>query len=168
MLLYLPFRSAGALPLGAVPNVVAFIRFNGPLFKGLLLLLSPQVAAGVAVLAGLALAGWMRFTRPAEDPAAWAWPMAVSLAAAPVIYPWYLLYFTPFLFGAATLPLVAWTYTVLPVYVVWYLSKFGHRWFVPTPVLWIEFGTILAVAAAQAWGARRQPQATSSAPRRPM
>jgi alpha-1,6-mannosyltransferase len=149
VLLYLPFRSAGALPLGAVPNVVAFIRFNGPLFKGLLWLVSPQGAAAIAVLAGFAVAVWMRFTRPAEDPAAWAWPMAVSLSAAPVIYPWYLLYFTPFLFSAATVPLVAWTYTALPVYLVWYLSKSGHRWFVPTPVLWIEFGTVLAVLAVQ-------------------
>jgi hypothetical protein len=149
VLLYLPFRSAGAVPLGAVPNVVAFIRFNGPLFKGLLQLVSPPAAAAIAVMAGFALAAWMRFTRPAEDPAAWAWPMALSLAAAPVIYPWYLLYFTPFLFTPGTLPLVAWTYTALPVYVVWYLSAFGHRWFVPTPVLWIEFGTILAVLAIQ-------------------
>jgi hypothetical protein len=143
-LLYLPFRSAGTLPLGAVPNVVAFIRFNGPLFKGLAALLTPQGAAAVAVLAGLAVAAWMRFRRPADDPAAWAWPMAVSLAAAPVIYPWYLLYFTPFLFTAATLPLVVWTYTALPVYIVWYLSKYGHRWFVPVPVLWLEFGVVIA------------------------
>jgi hypothetical protein len=155
-LLYLPFRSAGALPLGAVPNVVAFIRFNGPLFKGLLWMLSPQGAAAVAVLAGLAVAAWMRFTRPAGDPAAWAWPMAVSLSAAPVIYPWYLLYFTPFLFSAATVPLIAWTYTALPIYVVWYLSKFGHRWFVPTPVLWIEFGTVLAVCVIQIISSVRQ------------
>ena len=149
-LLYVPFRSAGTLPLGAVPNVVAFIRFNGPLFKGLAALLTPQGAAAVAVLAGLAVATWMRFTRAADDPAAWAWPMAVSLAAAPVIYPWYLLYFTPFLFSAATLPLVAWTYTALPVYVVWYMSKHGHRWFVPAPVMWIEFGVIVIVMAVQA------------------
>ena len=145
--LYLPFRSAGALPLGAVPNVVAFIRFNGPLFKLLAALLTPQGAAAAAVAAGLAVAAWMRFRRGADDPAAWAWPMAVSLAAAPVIYPWYLLYFTPFLFSASTLPLVAWTYSALPVYVVWYLSKFGHRWFVPTPVLWLEFGVVIAVIA---------------------
>jgi hypothetical protein len=156
-LLYLPFRSAGTLPLGAVPNVVAFIRFNGPLFKGLAALFTPQGAAAVAVLSGLALAAWMRFTRPADDPAAWAWPMAVSLAAAPVIYPWYLLYVTPFLFTPGTVALVAWTYTALPVYVVWYLSKFGHRWFVPVPVLWIEFGVVLAVLAAQTWLARSTP-----------
>jgi hypothetical protein len=30
----LPFRSASASPAGRGPNVVAFIRFNGPLFKG--------------------------------------------------------------------------------------------------------------------------------------
>jgi hypothetical protein len=143
-LLYLPFRSAGTLPLGAVPNVVAFIRFNGPLFKGLAWLVTPQGAAAAAVLGGLAVAAWMRLTRKADDPAAWAWPMAVSLAAAPVIYPWYLLYFTPFLFTVATLPLIVWTYSVLLVYIVWYLSKLGHRWFVPVPVLWIEFAAVVA------------------------
>jgi hypothetical protein len=157
-LLYFPFRSAGAVPLGAVPNVVAFIRFNGPLFKWLAALTTPQVAAALAVLAGLAVAAWMRFTRPATDPAAWAWPMAVSLAAAPVIYPWYLLYYTPFLFSAATVPLVAWTYTALPVYVVWYLSKFGHRWFVPAPVEWIEFGVVIAALAISSVLRRRQPR----------
>ena len=143
--LYFPFRSAGTLPLGAVPNVVAFIRFNGPVFKALAEALTPQGAAAVALLAGLAVAAWMRVTRSADDPAAWAWPMAVSLAAAPVIYPWYLLYFTPFLFARATLSLVAWTYSVLPVYVVWHLSRLGHRWIVPSWVMWIEFGVVLTV-----------------------
>ena len=143
--LYFPFRSAGLLPLGAVPNVVAFIRFNGPVFKALAAAFTPQGAAVVALLGGLGVATWMRFRRDAGDPAAWAWPMAVSLAAAPVIYPWYLLYFTPFLFTRATLPLVAWTYSVIPVYIVWYLSKRGHRWFVPWPVVAVEFAVVLAV-----------------------
>lgn len=156
-LLYLPFRSAGALPLGAVPNVVAFIRFNGPVFKWLASWLTPQGAAAVAVLAGFAVAVWMRFTRAADDPAAWAWPMAVSLAAAPVIYQWYLLYFTPFLFVVDTIPLVVWTYSVLPVYLVWYLSKRGHRWFVPAPVLWLEFGAVIA-AAIVIFSTRRRPR----------
>lgn len=145
--LYLPFSSAGAVPLGAVPNVVAFIRFNGPLFKALAALTTPQGAAGIAVLSGLAVAAWMRWRRPVDDPAAWAWPMAVALACAPVIYPWYLLYFTPFLFTPATLPLIVWTYTAIPVYIVWELSKHGHRWFVPTPVMWLEFGAVLAAMA---------------------
>jgi hypothetical protein len=143
--LYYPFRSAGALPLGAVPNVVEFIRFNGPLFRWLAALRDPRFAAGVALTAGLLVAAWMRFRRPADDPAAWAWPMAVSLAAAPVIYPWYLLYFTPFLFTISTAPLIAWTFTALPVYTVWYLSKFGFRWRVPMEILWVEYGLVLVV-----------------------
>jgi alpha-1,6-mannosyltransferase len=145
--LYFPFRSAGTLSLGAVPNVVAFIRFNGPLFRALARTLTPQGAAAFAVLAGLAVATWMRFTRSAGDPAAWGWPMAVSLAAAPVIYPWYLLYFTPFLFTGAALPLIAWTYSALPVYVVWHLARQGYRWIVPARVLWYEFGVVLAAVA---------------------
>jgi alpha-1,6-mannosyltransferase len=143
--LYLPFSSAGLLPLGAVPNVVAFIRFNGPLFKFLAAQFTPQGAAAIAVLAGLAVAAWMRWRTTADDPAAWAWPMAVSLAAAPVIYPWYLLYFTPFLFTRAAIPLIVWTYSTLPVYLVWHLSRDGYRWIVPTRVLWFEFGGVLAV-----------------------
>lgn len=146
--LYVPFSSAGLLPLGAVPNVVAFIRFNGPLFKFLAAQFTPQSAAAVAVLAGLAVAAWMRWRTTAADPAAWAWPMAISLAAAPVIYPWYLLYFTPFLFTRATVPLIVWTFTTLPVYLVWHLSRDGYRWIVPERVLWFEFGTVILVSAA--------------------
>jgi len=142
--LYWPFRSAGTLPLGSVPNVVAFIRFNGPVFKALAAGLTPRGAAAAAVLAGLAAAAWLR-RRDASDPAAWAWPMAISVSAAPVIYPWYLLYFTPFLFTRATLPLVAWTYSVLPVYIVWHLSRHGHRWFVPWPVEAMELGVVVVV-----------------------
>ena len=56
------------------------------------------------------------------DPAAWAWPMAIALAFAPVIYPWYLLCLTPFLFSISTLPLAAWTVSALSVYEVWDLS----------------------------------------------
>jgi hypothetical protein len=55
--LYFPFRSAGILPLGAIPNVVAAIRFNGPLFKALIPWLTPQGAAAVALLGGLAVCG---------------------------------------------------------------------------------------------------------------
>jgi hypothetical protein len=71
--------------------------------------------------------------------------MAVSLAAAPVIYPWYLLYFTPFLFTRAAIPLIVWTYSTLPVYLVWHLSRDGYRWIVPTRVLWFEFGSVILV-----------------------
>jgi alpha-1,6-mannosyltransferase len=142
--LYLPFASAGPLALGAVPNVIEYIRFNGPLFKGLQKALTAEGAAVAAVVAGLAVGWWMRVRRTADDPAAWAWPMAVSLAAAPVVYPWYLMSLTPFLFTTRALPLIVWTYTVLPVYVVWHLSRSGHRWFVPAPVLVMEYGLVVA------------------------
>ncbi len=143
---YLPFASAGALPLGAVPNVVQYVRFNGPLFKFLAAAVTPQGAALVAVILGLSVALWMRVKYPADEPAAWAWPMAAALAAAPVVYPWYLLYFTPFLFTRRTIPLIAWTIIVLPVYVVWELAyNHGHRWRVPMPVVYVEYGTVLAV-----------------------
>ncbi len=99
LLLYLPFISGPTLPFGAVPNVVAYIRFNGPLFKLIAALATPQLAAVVAVGVGLAIAAWCRWRLPVSAPEAWAWPMAAALVCAPVIYPWYLLNFTPFLFA---------------------------------------------------------------------
>jgi alpha-1,6-mannosyltransferase len=162
-LLYLPFASAGTLPLGAVPNVVDYIRFNGPTFKFLTWLFAPRVAAAIAVLAGMAVAAWMRMMTSADDPAAWGWPMAVSLLCAPVVYPWYLLYFTPFLFAMSCAALVAWTFTALPIYVVWDLARHGHRWFVPAPVQWIEYGLIVLVFVAT----RSNPSSLISHPRIP-
>ena len=134
-----------------MPNVIEYVRFNGPAFKHLALLLSPKVAAMIAVLAGLAVAAWMRRRYEADEPAAWAWPMAVALAGAPVVYPWYLLYFTPFLFTRRALPLVVWTISVLPVYIVWELAyRHGHRWRVPEAVMWIEYGVVLTVLVVPA------------------
>lgn len=142
--LYLPFSSGSALPLGAVPNVVANIRFNGPLFGAVAWAASPTAAAAVAVVLGLAGAVWARWRVPEHDATAWAWPMALALLAAPVVYPWYLLSLTPFLFSRATLPLMAWTFSILPVYLVWRIARAGGRWIVPTPVLALEYGLFLA------------------------
>ncbi len=145
--LYLPFASAGSVALGNVPNVVAAIRFNGPVFHFIARALNPSIAAAVAVCAGMAVAAWMRLSRPAAAPEAWAWPMALSIACAPVIYPWYLLYFTPFLFTRRTIPLVVWTYSVLPVYLVWSVPRYRHPWVVPPWVLALEFGAVIAAIA---------------------
>jgi len=153
LVLYLPFASAGSVALGNVPNVVAAIRFNGPIFRTIARAFNPSLAALVAVAAGVAVAAWMRLSRSAAAPEAWAWPMALSVACAPVIYPWYLLYFTPFLFTQRTIPLVVWTYSVLPVYLVWSVPQYRHPWIVPTWVLALEFG---AVVAAMAFVARRR------------
>jgi hypothetical protein len=145
---YLPFASAGALPLGAVPNVVQYVRFNGPLFKLLAAAVTPQGAALAAVILGLSVALWMRIKYPPDEPAAWAWPMAIALAGAPVVYPWYVLYFTPFLFTRRALPLLVWTLSILPVYIVWELAfRHGHRWRVPATVMWVEYGVVLVVLA---------------------
>ena len=82
--------------------------------------------------------------------------MAVSLACAPVIYPWYLLYFTPFLWSRATGPLLAWTLSAVPVYVVWERTRHGGRWIVPFSVEAMEYGCVVAAAIALALFARRQ------------
>jgi hypothetical protein len=142
--LYLPFVSGTDVPLGAVPNVVDRVRFNGPLFAAIAALTFPRFAAGVALAAGLSVAVWARWRLPVTDPAAWAWPMAVALAFAPVIYPWYLLCLTPFLFSVVTLPLTAWTISALSVYEVWDLSRHGGRWITPVSVMTFEFGVLIA------------------------
>ena len=152
-LLYLPFTYGGALPLGAVQNVVAHIRFNDPLFRAVAAVSTPQAAAATAVGLGFLVAVWARWRWRPEEPGAWAWPMAVAVAGAPVIYPWYLLYFTPFLFSTMTVPLVVWTFSVIPVYLVWYVLSLRGPWTVPPAVMLVEFG---AVIFALAWLIRRR------------
>lgn len=147
-LLYFHFRTPGAVALGAVPNVVAFIRFNGPVFLGIASWTSPQIAAAAALLLGFGAAFIARGRLTASDPSAWAWPMALALMCAPVIYPWYLLYLTPFLFTRATLPLLAWCFSGLAAYRVWDLSRHGGRWIVPAGVQAFEYIVPLGVLAA--------------------
>ena len=151
--LYLPFTYGGALPLAAVQNVVAHIRFNDPLFRAVAAVSTPQTAAAAAVGLGFLVAVWARWRWQPEEPGAWAWPMAVAVAGAPVIYPWYLLYFTPFLFSTMTVPLVVWTFSVIPVYLVWYVLSLRGPWTVPPAVMLVEFG---AVVAALAWLIRKR------------
>jgi alpha-1,6-mannosyltransferase len=154
-LFYLPFLGGPGLPLGAVPNVVERIRFNGPIYLAIAWLSFPTVAAAFAVLAGLAVAVWARRRLEVGDPVAWAWPMAAALLCAPVIYPWYLLYFTPFLVAVATLPLLVWTFTVLGTYLVWYVPEYRVPWMVPPWYLVVEYG-LVAMAGLAVWRARRR------------
>ncbi len=162
--LYLPFMSGETLPLGAVPNVVAHIRFNGPFFHWMAALSTPQMAAMAAVAGGLATAAWARWRLEATDPAGWAWPMGVALAGAPVIYPWYLLYLTPFLLTTATLPLSVWTLTVIPAYVVWDLARHGGRWVVPGWLVTIEFILPIALLGWQLAHRRQAVVAETASP----
>ena len=66
-------RSAGGdtLPLGArARTCVAYIRFNGPVFRLIAAAATPPVAAATAVVLGLLVAVWARWRLEASDPAA--------------------------------------------------------------------------------------------------
>src|SRR5260370_29077257 len=76
--------------------------------------------------------------------------MAVSLAGAPVVYPWYLLWLVPFLQSAATLPLTIWTLSNLPVFFVLYAHTLPQPWRVPRWILLLEYGSG-ATPAAIVW-----------------
>jgi hypothetical protein len=73
--------------------------------------------------------------------------MAASLAFAPVVYPWYLLWLLPFLRSKTTVPLMVWTISILPTYLVWHLRSLGQIWVLPNWVLPLEYGSV-AIAAA--------------------
>ena len=165
VLLYLPFAS-GTDVLFGIQNVVQHIRFNGPLFRFFAGIASPEVAARIAVGLGLLIAAWARWKLPVENPAGWAWPMAVAIALAPVVYPWYLLYLTPFLLVPKTLPLITWSCSILLTYVVWELARSGGRWVVPPAVLVAEYGIVLVVFGGLIWWLRRQSETpvTSESP----
>jgi alpha-1,6-mannosyltransferase len=122
-------------------------RFNDPVFATLERLASPQIVAGLAVFVGLVTAIWLRSKPPVCAADKWAWPMAASLACAPVVYPWYLLWLLPFLRSTSTLPLMVWTISILPTYLVWHLRSLGQAWKVPGWVLLLEYGSV-AIAAA--------------------
>jgi hypothetical protein len=157
--LYLPFVHQGRIPLGSLGAYVAEWRFNGPLFAALQPLASPTTLAALAVLAGLLVAIWARARLSVDSAAAWAWPVATTFALAPSVYPWYLLWLTPFLFTPATRPLAVWTVTILPTYVSLYLERVHGTWVLPWWLVAAEYG---AVAAAAMVGLRvaRVPDAT--------
>jgi hypothetical protein len=148
-LLYVPFLERGRIPIGSLATYVKSFRFNDPVFSLLERVASPQIVAGLAVLVGLITAAWLRSRGPARSPEneEWAWPMAASLVFAPVVYPWYLLWLLPFLRPTSTVPLVVWTISILPTYVVWHLRSLGYAWQVPRWVLLVEYGSV-AIAAA--------------------
>jgi hypothetical protein len=153
-LLYLPFMHS-AIPLGSLGVFVERFRFNAPVFAVVERAVHPRAAAGLAVLAGFLTAVWIRWRRPVSSLDSWAWPMAVSLAAAPVVYPWYLVWLVPFLRPPTSLPMIVWTLSILSVFFVWYAHAFGGPWQVPGWILWLEYGS---VAAAIAFARRRGGQ----------
>jgi hypothetical protein len=146
-LLYLPFLHYGGLPIGSLGTYVQRFRFNDPIFATLERVAGPTIVAGLAVVVGLLTAVWLRMKRTVSGADNWAWPMAASLACAPVVYPWYLIWLLPLVRSKSTLPLIVWTVSILPTYIVWHLRTLGHEWVVPGWVSLLEYGAVVATAA---------------------
>jgi len=140
--LYLPFLVNGHIPIGSLGTYVQSFRFNDPLFLVLERVIDPKILAGFVVLVGFLVAIWMR--RKSEDLTAgsFAWPMAVSLLCAPVVYPWYLLWLIPFILSVSTLPIAIWTISIIPTYYVWHLRILGRPWILPNWIMLLEYGSI--------------------------
>jgi len=142
-LLYVPFVNHGRIPIGSLGAYVTGFRFNGPVFAALHQIVSPQLLAGLAVLVGLAAATYLRRTLPRLSPDLFAWPMAVTLLFAPVVFPWYLLWLLPFLMSASTLLIAIWTITIIPTYVMWHLRTVTGVWgALPVWVMVLEYGCV--------------------------
>lgn len=146
-LLYVPFLDHGRIPIGSLGKYVQSFRFNDPVFATLERVASPQLLAGVAVLVGFVTAAWLRTSSPEWSLDALAWPMTAALVCAPVVYPWYLLWLLPFVHSASTVPIVVWTVSIIPTYMVWHLRTLGRPWVLPAWVMPLEYGAA-AVAVA--------------------
>jgi alpha-1,6-mannosyltransferase len=150
-LLYLPFLHHGRIPIGSFGAYVQNWRFNGPIFAVLARIAPPKLLAGLAMLAGLATAVWLRRTAPQGSSDSFAWPMAATLLFAPAIFPWYLIWLVPFLTSPSTLLIALWTISIIPTYVMWHLRAPGSPWgSLPAWVMLLEYGC-LVVAAAITW-----------------
>jgi alpha-1,6-mannosyltransferase len=152
--LYIPFLNHGRIPIGSLGTYVQSFRFNSPVFAMLARVAPPQLLAGLAVLAGIVTATWLRRDAAHElspDAFAWpmfAWPMAASLLCAPAVFPWYLLWLLPFLTSASTLPIIIWTVSIFPVYIQWHLRTLGHPWGALSGwVMLLEYGCVAAAGA---------------------
>jgi hypothetical protein len=191
-LLYAPFLNHGRIPLGSLGAYVQGFRFNGPVFAILHHVLPPQLLTGLAALAGLATATFLRIrktliTESTEshrgeitevspcnsvpplvqafefDWSSFAWPMAATLLCAPVVFPWYLLWLLPFLTSATTWLIVIWTVSIIPVYIQWHLRTLGRPWgALPGWVMVVEYGCMAVVAAILAFRRIARPALQST------
>jgi hypothetical protein len=163
-LLYVPFLHRGSAPAGSLGVFVQRFRFNDPVFATLERIVSPQVAAGLAILVGLATSVWLRRRQDEYSSRTFAWPMAASLLCAPVVYPWYLLWLLPFVRSVSTVPLIIWTISIIPTFYVWHLRTLGRQWFVPNWIMILEFGSVAAAGAIVAFRSFTRPAAMQCSP----
>jgi hypothetical protein len=134
--LYIPFLGHGKLPVGSLGDYLACWRVNAPAYGALERFLPTRGLIVVPVALSLAVAFWTSRHLPLESPEAWAWPVATALFFAPAIFPWYLLWLTPFVFTPSTFPLAVWTVSSLSAY--W--------WLPPWATNIVEYGTALGAA----------------------
>jgi len=45
------------------------------------------------------------------------------------------------------LPIVIWTVSIIPTYIVWHLRTVGRPWVLPGWVLWLEYGSVAVTGA---------------------
>ena len=151
-LLYVPFLNHGRVPIGSLGTYIQTFRFNGPVFSMLAQFAPPQLLAGLAVLAGLATASWLRRAAPECSPEVFAWPMAATLLFAPVIFPWYLLWLLPFLTSPSTLLIIVWSLSIISTYVMWHFRTLGRPWgALPDWVMLLEYGCVAIAGVMIAW-----------------
>ena len=145
-MLYVPFLNHGRIPTGSLGTYIQGFGFNDPVFETLRQVAAPQLLVGLAVSIGVVVAIWFRtrLRRWSED--AFAWPMAASLLCAPVVFPWYLLWLLPFVRSVSTLPIIIWTVSVIPTYMVWHLRTLGRPFVLPRWIMVLEYGAVAMTA----------------------
>ena len=145
--LYLPFFSQGRIPIGSLGTYIQGFGFNDPVFALLRRVAAPQLVAGLAALVGLLVAIGFRSRFPGPSAEAFAWPMGASLLCAPAVFPWYLLWLVPFVRSVSTLPLILWTVSIIPTYLVWHLRSLGRPFVLPGWVMLLEYGAVAITTA---------------------
>jgi alpha-1,6-mannosyltransferase len=161
-LLYIPFLQPERIPIGSLGTYLQSFRFNDPVFAVIERVAAPQLATALAVFLGFVIAIGMRKRSASLSADAFAWPMAGSLLCAPVVYPWYLLWTLPFVRSVSTLPIIIWTVSIIPTYVVWYLRALGRPWLLPGWVTLLEYGSVATAGAIIVFLRLRKAETTRS------
>jgi alpha-1,6-mannosyltransferase len=146
-ILYVPFLNHGRVPTGSLGVYVHGFGFNAPVFAVLRRVAAPPAVAGLAVLVGLLIALWFRTKLQSWSGDAFAWPMAASLLCAPAVFPWYLLWLLPFVRSVSTVPLIVWTVSIIPTYIVWHLRTLGLPFVLPGGIMVLEYGPVAVTTA---------------------